>query len=239
VFTTFPAWPLEQLWYNRGVGYFEGSEDFRQYDTTKPITMTRPEAVAALEYLRSLAETAPGGLAGNIGVGTADADVKFAKGNLGHFYTHTIHTSQIEGYNPKMVPRKNFDVMTFPKGSKRRGQMFSSSVFGISKLSKDPDAAWEFVKFLSDQWEGRIAPSIGTVPCRQDAKVDETAVGSWLVPIGRQLLAGEIFSQATFPQVEAFAVALRPNVEAYFLGKKTALQALEDAAAEGKKALTG
>jgi ABC-type glycerol-3-phosphate transport system substrate-binding protein len=238
VFTAFPAWPLEQLWYNNGVGYFEGSEDFKQFDTTKPITITKPEAVAALEFLGKLAETAPGGFSGNIGVKTGDADAAFAKGNLGNFYTHTIHTSQIPGLNQAMVPKKDFDVAVFPGGSKRRGTMFSTEVFGIAKKTKDADASWEFLKFLSDEWEGRIAPAIGCVPVRSDATVDDAAVGSWLLPTGRQVLAGESFPQAFFPQTAAFATSLTSNVEAYFGGKKTAQQALQDVADEAKKSLS-
>ncbi|MCZ7571514.1 MAG: sugar ABC transporter substrate-binding protein [Ardenticatenaceae bacterium] len=235
-FTAFPAWILEQLWYDAGVGYFEGSENFDKYDVTKPITITKPEAVAALEYVKSLAETAPGGLQGNIGVKTGDADAAFAKGNLAHFYTHTIHTSQIQSYNENMVPQKNFDVAAFPKGPKRQGVMFSTEVAGISKGSKDPDAAWDFLKFLSDL-EGRIAPSSGTVPLRGDVDVDQNQAGSWLVPIGRQLLQGEVFPQAYFPQQGAFASSLTSNVEAYFLDKKSAEQALSDVATEAAKSL--
>jgi ABC-type glycerol-3-phosphate transport system substrate-binding protein len=239
VFTSFPAWILEQLWYNNGAGYFEGSEDFKQYDTTKPIAITEPEAVASLEFARQLAETAPGGLAGNIGVKTSDSDAMFARGNLGHFYTHTIHTSQIPGLNQNnMVPKKNFDVAVFPAGSKRRGTMFSTSVFGVAKKTKDADASWEFVKYLSDEWEGRIAPAIGCVPARNDAKIDESAVGGWLIPVGRQVLSGDTFLQSYFPQTTSFATALTPNVEAYFSEKKSAKQALEDVAAEAKKSLT-
>jgi multiple sugar transport system substrate-binding protein len=237
-FSVWPAWPLEQLWYDSGVGYFEGSEDFRQYDITKPITITKPEAVEALEYLHSLAETAPGGLPGNI-VDDGTADQVFAEGKLAHYFTHTIHTSQISDFNPAMVPGKNFDVEVFPKGPKRRGLLFTTAVYGISKLSKDPDAAWEFIKFLSDKWEGRLAPSIGNIPVRQDVEADKDAVGSWLLPVGREALAGDIFPQAYFPGVEAFAQVLRPNVEAYFLGKKTAKQALEDIAAEAERVLKG
>jgi ABC-type glycerol-3-phosphate transport system substrate-binding protein len=135
------------------------------------------------------------------------------------------------------VPKKNFDVAVFPAGSKRRGTMFSTEVFGIAKKTKDADASWEFLKFLSDEWEGRIAPAIGCVPVRSDATVDESAVGSWLLPAGRQALAGESFPQAFFPQTAAFATSLTSNVEAYFGGKKSAQQALQDVADEAKKSL--
>src|SRR5262249_41084821 len=148
------------------------------------------------------------------------------------------HTSQIPSFNPKMVPVKNFDVAVFPGGPKRRGMMFSTEVLGITKQNKDSDAAWELVRFLSDV-EGRLGPSIRTVPVRQDVKVDESQVGSWLVPIGRKALAGEIFPQAFFPQAAPVSAALKANMEAYFLDQKTAKQAMDDAAAQARKVISG
>ncbi len=236
-FTTWVSWILEGMWYNDGVGLFDGAEDYVKYDTSKPITINKPQAVAALEYLKSLAETAPGGLKGNNGVKSGDADAAFAKGNLAHFYTHTIHTSQIQGYNAKMVPLKNWDLAIFPKGSKRRGTMFSPLEIGISKGSKNADAAWDFLSYLSNQVEGRIGPSVGSLPLNPTGKVDETQVGSWLLPIGRKALQGEIWPEPFLPQASAFYSALTAAVEAFFLGQKTAQQALDDAAAESKKSL--
>ncbi len=145
----FVAWILENLWYNAKVGYFQGSENFTAYDVTKPLTINTPKAVAALEYLRKLAETAPGGIKGNFGLGTEDARARFARGNIGHLYIHTIHVSQVVNDNPKMEPRKTFDIMVLPKGPDRRGLPVATQVLGMSKQSKDPDAAWELVKFLS------------------------------------------------------------------------------------------
>ncbi len=232
------SWLLETLWYDSEVGYFEGSEDFLQYDVTKPITITRPEAVAALEYMRSLCETAPGGLQGNIGVGTGDVVARFAQGNIGHIFVHAILVNIIQEQNPEMVPKKNFDVMVFPNGPKRGGVMFSTSVLGVTKLSKNPDAAWEFVKFISD-WEGRIAPAGGLAPVRTDVEVNEDLPGSWLVPAGREALSGSAFPQAYFPEYDSLRLPLGDNIEAYFLDQKTAEEALKDTAAQAKAALAG
>jgi ABC-type glycerol-3-phosphate transport system substrate-binding protein len=235
----FASWVLETLWYNSGVGYFEGSEDFRSYDITRPITVARPEAIASLEYKRQLAETAPGGIQGNFGLGTSDIRARFGRGNLGHFFTHSIHVSQIQDDAPDMVPLQNFGVVAFPAGPERRGTCFSTSVLGVTKNAKDQDAAWEFVQHLSDKWEGFLAPSVGTVPVRQDVAIDDNAHASWLLPIGREAMAGDLFPQAFFPQLDAFRLPMADNVQAYFLGQKTAEEAMRDTAEQAESALTG
>ena len=226
----FVAWLLETLMYDSGVGYVKGSELWTKFEMSQPITFNSPPAVRALEYLRDLAETAPGGLKGNIGVDSAKAIVMFARGNLGHYHGHSIHFSQITRNNPNMIGGKNFDVYVFPRGSARQGAQFSASVMGITKGAKDPDAAWEFVKFISDRWEGRLASSIGTVAVRRDAKVPDDAP-RWLVDAGHQALAGEAFPSAFFPQIDSLREPLGKEVEAFFLGQKTAQQALDSAAA--------
>jgi multiple sugar transport system substrate-binding protein len=232
----FVAWLLETLLYDSGIGYVKGSELWTKFDMSQPISLNSPQAVRALEYLRDLAETAPGGLKGNIGVDSAKAIVMFARGNLGHYHGHSIHFSQITRNNPKMVGGKNFDVYVFPRGPLRQGAQFSASVMGITKGCKDPDAAWEFVKFISDRWEGQLSSGIGTVAVRRDAKVPADAP-RWLVDAGHQALAGEAFPSAFFPQIDSVREPLGKEVEAFFLGQKTAQQALDGAAAVFAKTL--
>lgn len=232
----FVAWLFETLMYDSGIGYVKGSEDWKRFDMSQPITFNSAQGVRLLEYLRDLAETAPGGLKGNIGVDSAKAITMFARGNLAHYHGHSIHFSQITRNNPKMIGGKNFDVYVFPKGPARQGAQFSSSVMGLTRGSKDPDAAWEFIKFISDRWEGPLSASIGTVAMRRDAKLPAD-VPQWLVDAGRHALAGDAFPSAFFPQLDSVRVPLGKEVEAFFLGQKTAKQALDSAAAVFAKTL--
>jgi ABC-type glycerol-3-phosphate transport system substrate-binding protein len=234
----FVAWLFETLLYDSGIGYVRGSEQWTRFDMSQPITFNSPQAVRALEYLRDLAETAPGGLKGNIGIDSAKAIVMFSRGNLGHYHGHSIHFSQITRNNPKMIGGKNFDVYVFPKGPVRQGAQFSASVMGITRGSKDQDAAWEFVRFISDQWEGPLSSGIGTVAVRRDAKLPADAP-RWLVDAGRQALAGDAFPSAFFPQLDSVREPLGKEVEAFFLGQKTAQQALDSTAAVFTRTLKG
>jgi ABC-type glycerol-3-phosphate transport system substrate-binding protein len=52
----------------------------------------------------------------------------------------------------------------------------------------------------------------------------------WLVDAGNQALAGEAFPSAFFPQIDAVREPLGKEVEAFFLGQKSAQQALDAAA---------
>ncbi len=232
----FVSWLFETLMYDSGIGYFQGSENWDRFDVTRPVTFNSSQGVRILEYIRDLAETAPGGLRGNFGVDSARAIVMFARGNLGHYHGHSIHFSQITLNNPNMVGGRNFDVYAFPKGSRRRGAQFSTSVMGITKGSKDPDAAWDLVGFITDRWEGLLAASIGTVPVRYDVRLPSDAP-MWLIDAGRKALAGDSFSSAWFPQLDLVRDALAKEVEAFFLGQKNAKQALDSAAEEFTKQL--
>lgn len=227
----FVSWLFETLMYDSGMGYFQGTEEWEKFDVTRPVTFNGPQGVRILEYMRELAETAPGGLRGNFGVDSARAIVMFARGNLGHYHGHSIHFSQITGNNPNMVGGRNFDVYVFPKGPKRQGAQFSTSVMGIPKGSQDPDAAWEAVRFMTDRWEGLLSASIGTVPVRYDVRLPSDAP-LWLIDAGRKALAGDSFSSAWFPQLDLVREPLGKEVEAFFLGQKTAKQALDSAAEE-------
>lgn len=233
----FVEWFFSTLLFDSGVGFFKGAEDWRKFDVSQPITFNGPEGIRGLEYMKQLAETAPGGIKGNIGLEDARVRVLFAKGNIGHYFTHSIFWSQVSSENPKMVGGKNFDVYVMPKGPKRQGAMFATEVLGITKLSKEPDAAWEFVKFISDKWEGRLAGSIANVPVRTDATLPPDTKEPWLVEAGRNGLKGESYPQAFFPQLDAVREPLGKEVQAFFLGQKSAKQALDGAAAEAAKVL--
>lgn len=234
----FISWPLEILWYDSGVGYFEGSEDFISYDTSKPFTFNNPKGVAALKYLRSLAENAPGGIQGNINQTSPSVTSAVAKGNIAHQYTHTIQINQIPGQNPNLVGGKNLKVDVFPKGPAKQGVMFSTSVIGIAKGSKNQDAAWELVRFLSDKWEGKLATSIGNIPVRQDAEMPSNLPNAWLLEPARKALAHpNAIPQAFFPQLDQVRIPLSKNVQAYFLDQMTAEQALDETAKQAQASL--
>jgi multiple sugar transport system substrate-binding protein len=237
-YTSWIGWLIQGLFYNNGLGLFQGAEDHIVYDTTQPITFNSPEAVRVLEYIRELGLTAPGGLSGNIGVQSGDADAAFAAGNLGHYYTHTIHTSQIQGYNADMVPQVNWDICPLPAGSQRSGVMFSPLEVGITKTSKNQDAAWEFLSYVSNVVEGSIGPAIGSVPLNTSTTIDESQVGSWLIPIGREIIEqGDIYPEIYLQQSSAIYSAFTSAVDAYFMDQKTAEEALNDAAEEVKNSL--
>ncbi len=235
----FISWPLEILWYDSGVGYFEGSENFLTYDTKKPFSFNNAKGVAALEFLKSLSETAPGGLQGNINQTSPTATTAMSQGNLAHLYTHTIQINQITGQNAKLVGGKNLQVQLFPRGSDKRGVIFSTSVLGIAKGAKDYDAAWEVLRFVSDKWEGQLAPAIGNVPVRQDAKIPADAAGGWLIEPARKALAiQDAVPQPFFPELDNVRNPLSKNVQAYFLGQMSAEQALTATAKDARATMS-
>jgi multiple sugar transport system substrate-binding protein len=60
------------------------------------------------------------------------------------------HTGNWQSY--RKIPDLDWDVEALPKGpSGRRGGEISLTALGVAKKSKDQDAAWQFVKFMSSR----------------------------------------------------------------------------------------
>lgn len=57
----------------------------------------------------------------------------------------------------------NWDIAVLPKGLKQKeGSEFAVSAYGVSKDSKNPEAAWEFLKFLASEEGGKMMADVGT-----------------------------------------------------------------------------
>lgn len=234
----FVIWILETLWYQSGVGWFEGSEDYQKYDLTKPLTFHSPKGVEALKFLRSLMEFAPGGPKGSIGVGNDALVSQMAQVQIASMYHLMLYIAQVPQQNPKLVGGKNLRIAHFPRGPQRGGGAVATSALGITKGSKNPDAAWEFVQFISDKWEGQLATSIGGYPVRRDAVIPPEKKDDWLLQLHKEALE-QGFPQGFFPQWDPFREIIGKEVQAYFLDQKTAEQALADAATACAAVLNG
>lgn len=234
----FVIWLLETFWYQSGVGWFEGSEDFLKYDLTKPLAFNSGKGIAALEYLRSLVEFAPGGPKGTIGVSNDALVTQMAQGHVATMYHLMLYINQVPQQNPALVGGKNLRLALAPKGPLRGGGALASSGLGITRGSKSPDAAWQLVKYLSDKGEASIATSIGGFPIRTDAELPPAARDNWLLQPARDALQ-QGFQQGFFPQWDGFREVIGKQVQAYYLDQKTAAQALNDAAEQCRQILKG
>jgi ABC-type glycerol-3-phosphate transport system substrate-binding protein len=231
----FVSWTIETLWYNNGVGYFEGSDDAR-YDYTRPIALNSPKHAEALKYLFEMSAFAPGGVKGTVGKTENDLIAQMAKGTVATIYATAPSIRRVIEQNPKLVGGTDIKVGMFPKGPVRQGNLFTYGVMGLTKGTKEPDAAWEVIKFVSDKWDGKLSAGVGGVPVRTDAVVPAAAEKDWLYPQAKEVIK-TAFAQGFFVQYDSFRTALSKGVEAYFLGQMTPEQALASTAKAGEEAL--
>jgi multiple sugar transport system substrate-binding protein len=76
--------------------------------------------------------------------------------------------SSVIGDIAKKAPTLNYSAMPMPKG-KRWGDLANGENLYVTKSSKNPEVAWDFVSFLvSDQWMMELVNVTGWLPQRAD-----------------------------------------------------------------------
>lgn len=76
-----------------------------------------------------------------------------------------------------------YDVMPFPKGSAGRAQLLTGSIFGISAGSKNPQQAWNLLKYVNSKEGQTLLAQLGT-----------------LLPSRKSLAQGDVFKSVTPPK---------------------------------------
>ena len=179
--------------------------DFQDEDGNA--TIDSPEAVEAIEFYGNLLSKY--GPPGSTNMGWVEASAIFAQGNAA-FYLDADSQAYtfLDEANSAVVDSVAF--AQFPEGPE--GSRFYNIVpqtIGINAFSKKQDAAWEFIKWASDEENTKWLLSEGTVPvARQSAWDDADASSSFpagLVEIIRNV--GDNGVGHDRPQLEQVAAA--------------------------------
>lgn len=95
-----------------------------------------------------------------------DALEGFIEGRVAYFFGYQYHQEQIEGLAPKL----NYGVTSFPQIQGNEEVYFSNYwVEGVSKKTRNPDAAWDFLQFLTSQDQAsQFLESSGKLTARRD-----------------------------------------------------------------------
>ncbi|HHY46410.1 MAG TPA: extracellular solute-binding protein [Firmicutes bacterium] len=89
--------------------------------------------------------------------------------------THAMFTreSWVVGYMKQNAPSVQFDTAPLPK-NKRAGTICTLMNFYVTKSSKNPEAAWDFVLFMMrPEYQKYLLSKVGWFPCRTDVDYEE------------------------------------------------------------------
>jgi len=155
IYDTWFAPVYDQIWSYGGEIYSE--------DGSKCL-LDSPEAIAAIDSIQALfAEGIAPSPQALQGMGQESLQL-FLSGRVGML----IGNGRWAAYDLLQVDKFDWAVAPIPKGPAGRGNFFHVSIFAIASQAKNPDAAWEFLKFMVSPEGMRIAvDNMQGIPSRQ------------------------------------------------------------------------
>ncbi len=158
-----------------------------------------------------------------------------AAGKVGMWMNASLWTGIIKATHPDA----HLALAPMPKG-KTTGALIGGTGFSISPKSKNPDAAWEFIKYMVAKdnirkWADAFSFTPPNVDILKDptftANADQKAVAS-------AMLNQKMYALSHYPDSADLEGKLRTYLQAAYLGKMTPKDALTKAAAEWDPILT-
>ena len=202
------------------------------------VTLDTPAAIAGLQFFYDKTTSgkykiAPGPKDDNLG--------GFAGGKTGMEYGG--HTGTWPGLNA--AKSLNWDIQVLPKGSKQqRGAEFALEGYGVSSSSKNPDAAWEALKFLTGRkFINTSFDKLGLPPSRQSVADEALAVSREKRPSPKNLeaLFDGLKTGITLPRNKEFVnmaiQVVQPEIDKMLEGKQSAEETAKIATEKGNKYL--
>jgi multiple sugar transport system substrate-binding protein len=202
------------------------------------VTLNTPQAIAGLQFFfdKTTAgkyKIAPGPKDDNLG--------GFAGGKTAMEYGG--HTGTWTGLNA--VKNLNWDIQVLPRGNKQqKGAEFALEGYGVSSSSKNPDAAWEALKFInSPKFINTAFTKLGLPPSRRS--VMDEALGVTREkrsnPKNLEALFDGIKTGMTLPRNKDFVnmaiQVVQPEIDKMLEGKQSAEDTARIAAEKAAKYL--
>ncbi|MBC7320934.1 ABC transporter substrate-binding protein [bacterium] len=197
----------------------------------KEIYINTPEAVEALEWWGKLYnEIAPPGT-----VLTAPIPL-FAAGKIAMAqWTGTPTIADVRKYAPQILDKVGIAP---PLKGKYQLVLCFNNWWGIGSQSKHPDLAWEFIKFhLRPLYIAQYAQTLYRLPANSAALNLPILAKDPFYRILRRQREQYGIARWTAPEVLNITNAIDKELESFLRGKKSAKQALDDAANAIKKIL--
>ncbi|MFJ5621605.1 ABC transporter substrate-binding protein [Peribacillus loiseleuriae] len=194
-----------------------------------------PEGVKALNYLKDLIKTEKVTTPGELSAGEKEKRANFSAGNVAFMFEGPWGVAIQKKLNPDL----DFGVAPLPKGE-QTGTISQGSVLSLSAKGKNKEAAWKFIEFMGSK-EGQLLWDQATnfFPYNKETMNDDFFKKD-------PYLSVFVNEFETFDRVEVIdhylpnAVDLRKRftveIQNFINGKKSAQEALDDAANYWNKA---
>lgn len=204
-------------------------------EKTNRAVFNSPEGVKAIEWYVERINKDKVSVPGVLSNGEKEKRANFASGNIAMMFEGPWGIAIQKQLNPNL----KYNITTLPKGE-TTGTMVRGSLNTVTSQAQDKEAAWKFVRWMSGT-EGNAlwARCTGSFPARQDvANQDwfkekplfQAFVNQMALPNARSPFLG-------MPNAVQMNKIMTTEVQNAVEGKKSAKQALDDAAAEWNKIL--
>lgn len=210
----------------------QGGAKIIDAETNKAV-FNSPEGVAAIEWYVDRINKDKVSVPGVLSNGEKEKRANFASGNVAMMFEGPWGIAIQKQLNPKL----NYDIAPLPVG-KTSGTMVRGSLNTISSQAQDKDAAWTFMRWMSgpkgiEMW----AKGTGAFPARTDVSSQDWFKERTLFQaFVTQMAAANANSPfLVMPNAVQMNKIMSTEVQNVVQGKKTAKQALDDAAAEWNK----
>ncbi|WNJ91560.1 ABC transporter substrate-binding protein [Bosea sp. 685] len=203
--------------------------------TTNKAVFNSPEGVAAIEWYVERINKDKISVPGVLSNGEKEKRANFASGNVAMMLEGPWGIAIQKQLNPKL----NYEIAPLPEG-KAAGTMVRGSLNTLSSQAQDKEAAWAFIHWMSgprgiEMW----AKGTGAFPARtdvanQDWFKERKEFQAFVTQMGRSNAESPFL---VMPNAVQMNKIMTTEVQNVVQGKKSAKQALDDAAAEWTKIL--
>jgi multiple sugar transport system substrate-binding protein len=205
-------------------------------EQTNRASFNSPEGVKAIEWYVDRVNKDKIAVPGVLSNGEKEKRANFASGNVAMMFEGPWGIAIQRQLNPNL----KYDITTLPAGQ-TTGTMVRGSLNTVTAQAQDKEAAWRFVKWLSGS-EGNAlwAKCTGLFPARRDvANQDWFKEKPLFQAFVKQMESPNARSPfLRMPNAVQMNKIMTTEVQNVTQGKKSAKQALDDAAAEWNKILS-
>jgi multiple sugar transport system substrate-binding protein len=203
--------------------------------TTNKAVFNSPEAVAAVEWYVDRINKDKISVPGVLSNGEKEKRANFASGNIAMMFEGPWGIAIQKQLNPNL----NYDIASLPAG-KTTGTMVRGSLNALTSQAQDKEAAWAFMRWMSgpkgiEMW----AKGTGGFPARTDVSSQDWFKERKLFQafVTQMSLDNAQSPFLVMPNAVQMNKIMTTEIQNTVQGKKSAKQALDDAAAEWDKIL--